>query len=467
MSGAAYPPNLLEPIASSAGPSFITNPLPETPPVSPANALSIQGGFPPNTMQSELSGGKPPRGQDMNGLAFLLSSHTWFLECGQLYQFNSTLAAAIGGYAAGTVLGMLDGTGTWLSTIDANTNDPDAGGAGWVPLTSTGTATLAALTGGTVVVPVAKSKKNVLILQGILTSNLTIQLPQAASQQWLIVNQTSGAFNTTIVTSAVGSVGVVAPQGGFAAPLGVYTAGDNNVYPTVAPLSIPISQGADPLTIAQRTNVGYLLATYFNQSSALETPTVGAVFVQNSAADGFLRKISLTNFESQLLLQGMGGQLVNGQVPYSVIQQWASTFFNSAALTGTPTAPNAALGTSNTQIATTAFANPASNISSGSAWHRQNADGSIEQGGTFTMNPTGGNFYLATLTFPIAFPNAAFQVVGNGTTRTNGGVLSLSGNIDIVDFGIPTLNDVVVRIDSNSGNSLTGVHQIMWRAIGR
>lgn len=467
MSGAAYPPNLLQPIASEAGSSFITNPLPLAPPSSPANALSIQDGFPPNTMQSELSGGKPPRGQDMNGLAFLLSSHTWFLECGQLYQYNATLAAAIGGYAAGTILGMLDGTGTWLCITDANSTDPDAGGAGWVPLTSTGTATITGLTGGTVVVPPAQAKKNVVILQGVLTSNLTLQLPAAADQQWLIVNQTSGAFTTTIVTTAGGSVGVVAPQGGFAAPLGVYTAGDNNVYPTVAPLSIPISQGADPLTIAQRTNLGYLLAVYFNQSSGLETPTVGAVFVQNSAADGYLRKISLTNFEAQLLLQGMGGQLVNGQVPYSVVQQWASTFFNNAALTGTPTAPSAALGTSNTQIATTAFANPASSVSNPNAWHRQNPDGTIEQGGLFTMNPTGGNFYSATLTFPIPFPNAAFQVYGVGTTRTNGGVLTAGGNIDIVDIGIPTLNDVLVRIDSNAGSALTGTHQIMWRAIGR
>lgn len=467
MSGAAYPPILVQPIASDAGSSFITNPLPLAPPSSPPNAISIQDGFPPNTMQSELSGGKPPRGQDMNGLAFLLSSHTWFLECGQLYQYNSALATAIGGYAAGTILGMLDGTGTWLCTSDANSADPDAGGAGWVPLSSFGTATLAGLTGGTVVVPPASAKKNVIILQGILTSNLTIQLPTSADQQWLIVNQTSGAFNTTIVTTTAGSVGVVAPQGGFAAPLGVYTAGDNNVYPTVAPLSIPISQGADPLTIAQRTNLGYLLAVYFNQSSALETPTVGAVFVQNSAADGFLRKISLTNFEAQLLLQGMGGQLVNGQVPYSVIQQWATTFFNNAALTGTPIAPTAALGTSTTQIATTAFANPASNISNMAAWHRQNPDGSIEQGGFFTMNPTGGNFFSATLTFPIPFPNAAGPVTGNGSTRTNGGVLTASGDIDIVDFGIPTLSDVLVRIDSNAGNALTGTHVIHWRAIGR
>jgi hypothetical protein len=52
----AAPPKLLEPIASGASGGFITNPMPETQPITP-NAASVQLGFPPKTMQNELAGG--------------------------------------------------------------------------------------------------------------------------------------------------------------------------------------------------------------------------------------------------------------------------------------------------------------------------------------------------------------------------------------------------------------------------
>ena len=52
-------------------------------------------------------------------------------------------------------------------------------------------------------------------------------------------------------------------------------------------------------TVAVRDASGYLYATYLNQSSALEVPTIASVFV-NNGTDNFLRKISNTNFVSGL-----------------------------------------------------------------------------------------------------------------------------------------------------------------------
>lgn len=415
MPGAPSPPILLKAIAALAAsgglPGNKTDPMPET--ATGSNAASVEGGFPAITMQNELAGGKPPLGQDMNGLFFLVSSHTLYVECGQTYKYNSTLATSIGGYLAGTILGMADETGLWLCTTDGTISNPDTGGTGWVPIAAYGTTTVNGLTGGTVTLTSAQTKYKVIILNGVLTSNLNINLPQTL-QQWLIINNTSGAFSTTVKTAAGGSSGVAVPQGGFTAPVGVYSVADGNIYPTVAPVNLPIDQNPTPLTIVQRTNAGYVLATYFNQNSGLENPTIGAVFVENSGGDGFHRKISLTNFEAQVLLQGLAGQVTNGQVPFSVVSQWAAALFASAALTGTPTAPTAANGTNNTQIASTAFVQ---NAVGGSHSFTANAlaailpGGLCVQAGVIGSSGGSGSVTFGVTSGTIAFPTKLIAAI--------------------------------------------------------
>jgi len=346
MSGAPTPQVLLEAIASSAGSPYITNPLPDNP--TGTNAASIKEGYPPITMQSELTGGQPPLGQDFNAFLLLISSHTLYVECGQTYKFNSDIATAISGYAVGTILGMTDNSGLWLNILDGNTNNPDTGGAGWVPLNSYGVTTINSLTGGVVTLTVAQSKHNVIVLNGSLASNLILNFPQT-NQTWLIINNTTGSFTTTVQTAASGSSGVVISQGGPTAPTAVYSIGDGNIYNYVAPVSLPIDQAPNPLTIAQRTNTGVLTATVFNQNSSLENPTVGSVFVQNSAADGNLRKISLSNFEAQLLLQSIGGAVTSGQVPQAAVSQYFTTTTTAAGkVTVLPDGTRIARGTVNT-----------------------------------------------------------------------------------------------------------------------
>lgn len=394
---APTPPNLLEAIASGASSGFITNPMPNSP--TGTNAASIAGGFPPVTMTNEQAGGEPPLGQDVNGFLFLISSHTLYVQCGQLYLYDAAVAAAIGGYAVGTILGMADGSGIWMNIDPGNGSNPDVGGSGWVSIASYGVASVPVTT-GTVTLTPDQYRRNLIQFTGALTGNVTAILPNVVGE-WLIINSTTGAFTLTVTA---GGAGVTIPQGGFSTPTGVYSVANTNVYPLVAPLSVAIDQNATPLTLVERTNTGDVLAGYFVGNTALENPTIGAVVVQNAAADGKFRKIGLTNFEAQLLLQAMSGQITNGQLPFAPVAQWAPSLFASAALTGVPTAPTAPAGTSTDQIATTAFANPGVVVNGNGVCITFPNNYKLQMG---TCNPAGGS---AVVTFPVAFTATPYVV---------------------------------------------------------
>lgn len=284
------PPIITTPFADSG----TRDAIPET--TVAVGRASYSAGFPPITLLPIAAGGVAPFGQDVNGILWAMSSHTAFAQGGQRYTFSSAVATAIGGYIKGAEVVSADGTTLWLNQTTNNTTDPDAGGAGWVPSFSYGIVTLTGLTGGSVTLTTVQGVKDFIVLQGVLTSNLTIILP-AIFRSWLIINSTTGAFTTTVKTAT--GTGVVVPQGGPAAPVGVYWDG-TNVSPTVSPLAVPIDAAATANTIALRTSTGNILANYFNGATGVEAVTIGAVVVQNTAADGFFRKVSLTDFQSQL-----------------------------------------------------------------------------------------------------------------------------------------------------------------------
>lgn len=314
---------------------------------------SFQLGFPPIVMQPVIAGGKPMLGPDVNGILYMMSSHTVYAQSGKPYLWNADVAVAIAGYAIGTLLGSTDGLTLWYNLTAGNSSDPDAGGAGWVALFSYGITSMPPVVGGVVTLTPAQYAKNVIVLTGALVANQQVVLPTQL-RRWLIVNATTGAFNLTVKTA--GGSGVNVLQGGFTAPVEVWGDG-TNIYNVVAPLSVPIDQAATPLTIVQRTNAGYVLATYMNQSSGLENSAMSAIFYE-FASDGFHRKISPANFQAQLPLANFIGQVTNAQVPQSAVTQHSAAVLANAALTGSPTAPTQPAGTSNTLVATTAFANP-------------------------------------------------------------------------------------------------------------
>ncbi len=80
-------------------------------------AASFTTGFVPLNFIPTDSGGVPPYGTDMNGILY-----------------NADFSAAIGGYPKYAILNKVGATALWwISTVDNNTSDPDAGGANWSP----------------------------------------------------------------------------------------------------------------------------------------------------------------------------------------------------------------------------------------------------------------------------------------------------------------------------------------------
>lgn len=248
------PANLPIPFANT-GPK---NAIPVTVNPTPGGA-TLQTGFPPITMTPIASGGIPPYGQDMNGILFEVSAHTVFLNAGGQYVFDAALAAAITGYNLGAVLQRSDGTGFWLNTVAGNATDPDAGGAGWVPVENYGITALAGLTNVNVTLTPLQAAKSIITLAGTLTGNVQVILPPTLSQ-WLVVNNTTGAFSVTVKTAA--GTGVIIPQLGPNGPTAVWGDG-TNIYAAVAP-AVPFVPAVTAITGLTNADVVLTAGQYAN-----------------------------------------------------------------------------------------------------------------------------------------------------------------------------------------------------------
>ena len=163
-------------------------------------AASFTDGFPPLTRTPITSGGVPPNGLEMNGILYLLSAGLWWLQAGGSAKWDSAFSTAIGGYPLGAVVQSSDNSGWWRSTAENNTTNPDAGGAGWVPHFGYGQAAQS-LTNVNVTLTATQALKSQIVLTGVLSANVNLIFP-AGYQNWLVINNTTGAFNITAKTAA-------------------------------------------------------------------------------------------------------------------------------------------------------------------------------------------------------------------------------------------------------------------------
>lgn len=131
MQAADIPDQFPVPFANAAGAGF-TRPIPEASQIGvQGGAASLTDGFPPLCFVPVAAGGIPPWGADFNGLLNLITLWSRWQGAGAPVHHDAALSTAIGGYPQGAVL-HADTVGRfWISTVDDNVTDPDAGGAGW------------------------------------------------------------------------------------------------------------------------------------------------------------------------------------------------------------------------------------------------------------------------------------------------------------------------------------------------
>ncbi|MDJ4343786.1 phage tail protein [Salmonella enterica] len=106
--------------------------LPSTP--AGDNTASYNDGFPPVTMILKSAGGLPPKGQDMNQILYELSTLARWSSAGALNTYDSSFSTGIGGYPSGAVILSDDGNTIFINRNDANTTNPNSGGAGWLDI---------------------------------------------------------------------------------------------------------------------------------------------------------------------------------------------------------------------------------------------------------------------------------------------------------------------------------------------
>ena len=118
-------PDLIpEPFAQSGD----KNPIPlERAIADPVYRASWKAGFPPNTRLPKDVGGEAPDGLDFNGVLNILSQAVVFLQKGNAYQFDASLAP----YPIGALVRSNDNLTTYQSTVPNNSNNPNSNMTGW------------------------------------------------------------------------------------------------------------------------------------------------------------------------------------------------------------------------------------------------------------------------------------------------------------------------------------------------
>ncbi|ABR10565.1 tail fiber protein [Burkholderia phage BcepNY3] len=253
-------------------------------PVTTADATraSQSLGFPPSTMQPPEAGGVPPQGEDFNGALNQVARIAWWLMLGGQFPFDSAFATAtqIGGYPKGAALQSADALGSWISTADNNSANPDTStdpaGGGYVPGYQYGTTALTGLTGGTVTLTNAQAAKATVTLAGALTSALTLVVPTWL-KHWTVTNNTTGAFAATIKTAA--GTGIAIPQNGAPTPVvgdgaNIVQVGENIAQATRLTQGVRLDQ-------LYGTAKGFLRAT--SSGSTTVPPNVTTIYVSGSA----------------------------------------------------------------------------------------------------------------------------------------------------------------------------------------
>lgn len=324
MQSSNIPTKIPLPFAYNAGVGY-KNTIPTASQIGVVNGrASLNDGFPPLNFVPISSGGVPPFGSDVNGILNEITAITQWQQAGGFFFYDSSFSTTIGGYPKGAILQSSSNSGLWISTAENNTTNPDTGGAGWMSLAFEGSQAITVTTAD-VTVTQLQSAYPVLIISGALTAARSLIMP-AIVGEWIVQNNTTGAFNLTVKTAS--GTGVVATQ---SQSTFLYGDGTNILF-------------ADSSKVASfNGRVGTVTLNATDVTTALGYTPIGPNLTGAVTSTG--NSTSLGSFTSAQLASALTDETGTGVVVFSA----------SPDLTGFPTAPTASAGTNTTQIATTAF----------------------------------------------------------------------------------------------------------------
>lgn len=278
---------------------------------------------------------------------------------------------------------------------------------------------------------------------GSLSANITIFFPAGVSGFFIVQNATTGTYSVTLA-SAGGGLGTVLTEQGRTAF--VFTDGTDVFY-------------ADDSRVALTAGTGIQITGTTNLTISLVTPV--------AVANG-----------------GTGTNTATGTAGSVVLSNGPT--INNAALTGTPTAPTAAIGTDTTQIATTEFVRdilPAgiillwsgSTASIPSGWLL--CDGTngtpdlrnrfvVGAGGTYAVAATGGADSVTLSTAQIPAHDHSFSATTSSSGAHTHTITDPGHNHSLPNYGTyqssvgTGLNGNTQRYDASTGttgNKTTGI----------
>jgi len=267
MQSTNIPTKIPLPFANAAGGSYV-NTIPVASQIGITNGrASLADGFPPLTFTPISAGGVPPFGSDMNGILKEITAIQQWQEAGGFFPFDSNFATTIGGYPKGAILQSSTFNGLWVSTIENNSNNPDTTGTGWTSLTFEGAQPIT-ISSTTTTLTYLQAAYPILIFSGALTTASTVIVPTQAGE-WIVVNNTTGAYNLTIKTASGTGVPVLQNYSTY-----IYCDGTNVNYANSAAVnSFNGRTGTVTLNATDVTNaLGYTPAN-INSPNFTGTPT--------------------------------------------------------------------------------------------------------------------------------------------------------------------------------------------------
>lgn len=195
------------PFAANAGVGYI-RPIPKVPTGTPGQA-SLEAGFPPENFTPVNAGGVPPFGQDFNGLLNQSTAWNRWTATGAFPPYDPTWQSDVGGYPKGSCVASLVQFGcVWLSLVDDNVTNPDAGGAGWYRFIQIISANTDLYVNGS-----TGSNSNDGLTPATAMATIQAALLRAfgfpPSQYTITIHVSDGTYNENIITPTYGGPNVV------------------------------------------------------------------------------------------------------------------------------------------------------------------------------------------------------------------------------------------------------------------